>query len=121
MDLICKSRRSPPPENSPYDDIFLEIVKKDLRELCPKKHGTTRNITTGELEALISLENNDKITIKPSDKGSNIVVLDSGAYREMCLNILGDRECYEFLQIIPQQVTSRDWRKLLIGDCLAEF
>lgn len=63
----------------------------------PLKHGTTNTLSRGELRALISMENDDCITIKPSDKEGNIVILNAKAYEQMCLAILNDRSCYKVL------------------------
>lgn len=52
---------------------------------------------------MISLEKNEEITVKPSDKGGNIFVLDTASCKKMCLRILNDKDGYEVLPNNPTQ------------------
>lgn len=45
--------------------------------------------------ALLSLQKNSNIVIKPNDKGCNIVILDKSQYINMCEKILENFEWYE--------------------------
>lgn len=112
-DLKKKSKKYPPLDNTTHIDVFLELVIKELKELAVPKHGTTHNITRGELEALINLEKNKQLTFKPSDKGGNIVVMDYKKYREMCLDILKDSNCYRILAGDPTRSFLNDLQEIL--------
>lgn len=50
---------------------------------------------SGHRQALISLQRNKTIVIKPADKGGNTVILDSVQYRDMCNKILSYMEWYK--------------------------
>lgn len=69
-DLRCKSTRQPPKEHIPCIEIFLKLVTNELRELSLPKYTGIKNRMKGKMEALIFLESNEKITIKPSDSNS---------------------------------------------------
>lgn len=68
--------------------MFLKLVTNELKELPAPSHGTTHNVTKGELEALTALEKHKQSTVKPSDRGGNIIIMDTTTYWEMCWNIL---------------------------------
>ena len=68
-------------------------MKSDI--LDPKnRHKNKNNITPGEkqaLSALISLQKQKKIVIKPCDKGAGIIVLNHKDYIESCVNHLNSK------------------------------
>lgn len=66
------------------------MVTKELRDLSLYKF----YLTAPEMEALRNSEIHDSLIIKPSDKGGNVIVLNSPDYRHMCLSILQDPNCY---------------------------
>lgn len=45
-------------------------------------------------EAISDLKNNHQLVIKQSDKGGNIVVMDTSHYEYMVMDILNNREWY---------------------------
>lgn len=98
--------------------MFLDILSKELRDLKPTMNHPC-NLSPLERSSLMSLQRNDKIVIKISDKGANIVVLDTCSYKEMCLNILQDRECYE---VLPTSPTGRykEELKTILDDALED-
>lgn len=65
------------------------------------------------MKALISLENNDKLIIKPSDKGGNVVLLNSPDYCQMCLAILQDSSCYKTLSYNPTNIYMMELKSIL--------
>lgn len=48
------------------------------------------NLTLAQIRAIKSLQNHPELTIKPADKGGNVVVMDVPFYEQMCLNILNN-------------------------------
>ncbi|XP_044142546.1 uncharacterized protein LOC122932281 isoform X1 [Bufo gargarizans] len=98
--LRPKSNRMPPPLSSEHIDIFLQLVTRDLDQLGYVRPRSF-NLSVSEMEALRSLERDETIVIKPSDKGGNLVILDSLLYKNMCLDLLKDREGYEILHNNP--------------------
>lgn len=67
----------------PNDDITKLPIKT-----------TVGNLTQEERLAIQSLTNNSEITIKPSDKGENIVIMDNSQYVSMCQKILSNKSWY---------------------------
>ena len=67
------------------------------------KNGNTQrsNLTTAEREALKDLELNEKIVIKPADKGGKVVVMDSDSYVAACEGDLSNKEFYSQLNEDP--------------------
>ena len=53
------------------------------------------NPTPAERAALTELKNNGNITIKPADKGSAVVVMNTSDYIEEALRQLSDTKFYE--------------------------
>lgn len=49
------------------------------------------NLTTGRLEAVNKLKSNLSITIKPANKGSNVVVMDCDHYDRICRTLLQNK------------------------------
>lgn len=72
------------------NSTVLEFVKLTCNEIL--KINTSRNsqdnLTEAELEALKSLEDNPIITIKHSDKGGNIIIMNNENYVDMCNRIV---------------------------------
>ena len=54
-------------------------------------------LDTNQRKALLDLENDASIIIKPADKGGAIVIMNSNDYSEACLNSLLDTDFYEKL------------------------
>lgn len=67
--LRCnKSRKPPPLEQHSCIDTFNYIVTRELRQLTTTQEKCNNKLTPSEFKALIALEKNDAIVIKPSDK-----------------------------------------------------
>lgn len=87
-----KSHRFPALSQNPALALFVKQTAKEIESL--NKDKSIRNLTPEQQNALHSLKNNLDITIKGSDKGGNIVLMDNSKYEEMCLKILNNRKCY---------------------------
>lgn len=55
------------------------------------------NLTDLDRQALTSVTNQHQSTIKRSDKGGNIVVMNSDQYRTMCMKILSNKDWYKLI------------------------
>lgn len=55
--------------------VFLKLVSRDIQAL--KIKSPSDNLTPGERKALTDLTNQMEITVKPSDKGGNTVIMDN--------------------------------------------
>ncbi|KAM4034381.1 alpha-2-macroglobulin-like protein 1 [Anomaloglossus baeobatrachus] len=100
-DLKPKSVRLPPLGECSNIDIFAKLVSAEISKINPRRGGSETNLGSLEREALLSLEKNRNIVIKPSDKGGNTVILDVRKYRDMCFSILHDSVTYEILRGDP--------------------
>lgn len=62
------------------------FLKQTIRDVCqlPLRKNAPSNLNEAENQALRSLGENKSITIKASDKGGNIVVMDNAQYKQMC-------------------------------------
>lgn len=66
------------------------------------------------MKALLGLEKNDKLIIKPLYKGSNVVLLNSPDYRRhMCFSILQNPNCYEILPHNPSNIYLTELKPIL--------
>ena len=64
---------------------------------------TKDSISKSERNAIKSLANDDKITIKPADKGAKIVIQDTMDYIKVCEQQLNDTTYYRGLYSDPTQ------------------
>lgn len=74
-----------------------EIIKTKWKDLSQS------NLTPPQMEALKSLQQNKNITIKPSDKGGNLVIMDNCQYESMVMAIVRNREWYR--KVSPNHLT----------------
>lgn len=74
----------------------LAFVKLTCSEIWKVNTSCNRqyNLLEAKREALQSLAANSTITIKPSDKGDNIVIINNEYYVEMCNKILSNKQPY---------------------------
>lgn len=105
------NRNMPPLSDPSCVEAFRAKILQDLSLL--NIHPCIANCTPSELEALRHLEEDRQVTIKPADKGGNIVVLDSADYKLMCSRILEDRETYEKLTMDPTSEYRDELHKIL--------
>lgn len=85
--LKKKSDLYPAPSTHPNAAAFLKLVNRDLEKLRITNKNPM-NLSENELSALKRLSDNSSITIKASDKGENVVILDNEQYLDMCNQIL---------------------------------
>ncbi|XP_056380387.1 uncharacterized protein LOC130275860 [Hyla sarda] len=112
--LRCKSTKMPPPIESSNLDVFLDMVTREIERIPSWNEQIPSNLSDRELTALKQLERDSRITIKPSDKGGNLVVMDTCGYKEMTLTLLQDRESYRIIGRDPTNSFKEELEKLLI-------
>lgn len=71
-------------------DIFQKVVTTALEKLASSSRRPFNNLNEGELQALLNLERDKSLIIKPSDKGGNLVLMDHEIYRKMTMDLLGE-------------------------------
>lgn len=89
-----KSTHFPSLRRNPNVWTFLTQVTKKIELLVSKKLGN-QNLSQAHRNALVGLSSNSQLVIKPSDKGGNVVLLDELQYRNMCWDILKNRQWYK--------------------------
>ncbi|CAJ0932522.1 unnamed protein product [Ranitomeya imitator] len=113
-ELKNKSSRMPPPMGDIGSvDIFLNLVTEDIMKLSGSKHRSPYNLTKNEISCLRNLENDTNIVIKPSDKGGNVVVMNSIDYRLLCLTLLERRDEYQPLRTNPLTKFSNELKGII--------
>ena len=81
----------------------MSAVKKDITQLLKKENNHRSNLTVQERQALDDLSTNEKIIIKPADKGGRIVIMDKAEYISACERDLSDGEFYSKLGEDPNK------------------
>lgn len=71
----------------------------------------TKNLRPEQILVLKSLTNYFGITIKESDKGGNVVLMDNEMYENMCLKILNDKKYLHPLLIGSIKISISWWMK----------
>lgn len=71
---------------------FFKHTSKDIQTL--KINPQHDNLSPREWQAVSDLANQMDITIKPSDKGGNTVIMDNNQYIHMCMNILRNHDWF---------------------------
>ena len=88
-----QSRWVPPRGREPWLDMYLdEVTASVLRET--KTRGTG-NLSKDEEAALLSLIQDDSIVIRPADKGSSIVIMNTEDYLAKLDEEVGDTTTYQ--------------------------
>ncbi|XP_053545365.1 uncharacterized protein LOC128636363 [Bombina bombina] len=82
-------------------EVFHNRVVEDLTALSKQKGTSHSNLTRKERKAINSLQNNDSIVIRQSDKGGSVVVLDKSTYTCEALRQLNDPKAYTSLRRDP--------------------
>lgn len=113
-ELKKKSVRMPPQMDCPEIDMFLKLASVALEKMDSDSRMTKGNFTKEEMNALLVLEKDDNIILKPSDKGGNLVIMSHKIYRDMCYALLNDRECYGILRGDPTEEFLTELEKLVI-------
>lgn len=101
--LKKKSEKYPSPSLNHNVATFLKLVCKGIQAL--KVHHTQdSNLSLDEKQALKTLTNNHQITIKPSNKWGNVVIMDNKQYVQICNLILANHNWY---RSIPKSVVDK--------------
>lgn len=88
-----RSTTFPALQGNPNVWAFTQQVTNKIRKT--KWKGLTQsNLTLAQKEALRSLQQETRVTIKPSDKGGNLVVMDNSQYESMVMKLLQNFEWY---------------------------
>ena len=95
---------TPPGSQDQNFDSYRHLTHWELlNELNPAPKYKRFNLPKSERNAIKSLANNDKITIKPADKGGKIVIQDTMDYIKECERQLNDTTHYRRLYLDPTQ------------------
>ena len=89
-----------PPKQSSTLEAFITAVERDIRAHTPTN--TRRdNLSPSERKSLTKLRGDDRIVIKPADKGSSVVVQDTEDYIAEAERQLSDNRFYQKLDHDP--------------------
>ena len=81
---------------------FIDKITNDLKtHLTKNQNKFSSNLSVEQRKAIVDLENDDSIIIKPADKGGPIVIMNSDDYINACFDTLADPNFYEELPSDP--------------------
>ena len=103
----------PPDGRDPALDLYIELVKEDI--VSGLKWKTSNNISSDEEIALKELMNDDSIIIRPADKGSGIVVMETSQYIEQVQKDIHNNSTYSTTDKDLTTTVSNKVKKLLKG------
>ena len=106
---VKKSNWTPAEGRNRWLDQYLVEVKNDI--MNGLKRDFRMNITKLEERALKTLMNDNSIVIRPADKGSGIVIMDSDAYKSDIEKELMENETYELIPEPAVKKIERDIKK----------
>ena len=89
----CKGSWTPPSGRDAALDTFINTVENDI--MTSKPATIHNNLSKQERKALTKLRKRTDIVIKPADKGSGTVVMDSSWYINECHRQLNDAKYYK--------------------------
>ncbi|XP_068099729.1 uncharacterized protein [Hyperolius riggenbachi] len=101
-----------PPGTFPSIETYIKSVKFDIQrnqQMIP----TRNNLTRRERTCLQDLKNNDRIIIKPADKGGAVVIMNYQDYSSGIRAMLADSTSYTCIQSDPTPSTLRKLHGLL--------
>ncbi|MES9884726.1 MAG: GIY-YIG nuclease family protein [Sedimenticola sp.] len=87
-----KSNFTPAAGRDRWLDTYLEVVKEDI--IRGLKTTTKNNLTKDEENAMRELLMDDSIVIRPADKGSGVVVIDTVDYTKQLIHEVQDSDTY---------------------------
>lgn len=119
MDRIyLPSSNSPQPSDSPLINSYSlqtkKLIKKHLKSLM-NNPDPIPNLPFQERKALTKLEKNPQIVIKPADKGSGIVILNTNIYILGCLDLLQNTKYYKKIKFPLSRSNSIQFNKILFS------
>ncbi|CAJ0942722.1 unnamed protein product [Ranitomeya imitator] len=82
---------------------FQEVIERELKQLKIRDtaSNTTNNLTKKQRNIIKEIQDMKDITIKMSDKGGVVVIMDSSQYRNGILDLLSDDTTYRKLKSDP--------------------
>ena len=83
----------PPTGRDKNLDLYIDLVKEDILKNISRKHNS--NLTDKERNALKTLMNDQSIIIRPADKGSGIVIMDTDDYIKKVNEDLSQNNTYQ--------------------------
>jgi len=87
-------------------DLYIELVKSDI--ISSVRKDFSMNITREEEKAIKEILDNDSIIIRPADKGSGIVIVNSEEYEDMLLGEIKASNSYvETDEDMTKKITSQ--------------
>ena len=93
---------TPPNSQDQNFDSYRNLTQREiLKELDIPPSYRRFNLPKSERQAIKTLANNDKITIKPADKGGKIVIQDTTDYISECERQLENTVHYKRLYTDP--------------------
>ena len=93
---------TPPSSQDQNFDSYRNLTQREiLKELDIAPSYRRFNLPKSERQAIKTLADNDKITIKPADKGEKIVIQDTTDYIKECERQLEDTTYYKRLYTDP--------------------
>lgn len=113
--LEPKTSFTPPLTQYSNIDTFVNLVSNELRQLKPNIQKRSSNLSNNEKRAFESLLKRDDLVLKPSDKGSNVCVINRQYYMTMISNLLSDTDTYVKLEGNPTTVFPTELKDLLMG------
>ena len=84
---------TPNPGRDPSLDLYINAVSKQVMNMDTRK--IHPNINKQEQHAILSLQSNKDITIKPADKGGAVVVMNTSDYMAECYKHLNNTQHYK--------------------------
>ena len=101
--ILKQSTGQTPPssQDQNFDSYRNPTQREILKELDIAPSYRRFNLPKSERQAIKTLVDNDKITIKPTDKGGQIVIQDTIDYIKECKRQLGDTTYYKRLYTDP--------------------
>ena len=108
---------TPPNSQDQNFDLYRNLTQREILKELDKAPAYKRfNLPKAERQAIKTLLENNKITIKPADKGGKIVIQDTVDYIKECERQLQDTTYYRRLYTDPtQELNSTIKRKLEQG------
>lgn len=81
--------------------VFEKMVLKDISTLEQSRYGVKYNMSKLDLSELKDLASDNSVVLKPANKGSAIVVLDTSDYMREAYRQLNDTSSYYRIAQIP--------------------
>ena len=87
-----KSRWMPEKGRDPWLDMYVDEVTRSILDRVSKNRAS--NLSKGEEQAVLDLLKDDSIVIRPADKGSGVVIMDTNNYLEGLKREVNDPSTY---------------------------